>query len=966
LAPALEALLIPGTDDDVVQRYATLAERAKEATFGTAEPEYVVLDTETTGFDPHSDALIEIAAARVSGPRILERFSTFVDPGRPIPALISELTGISDADVAGAPDAARAVKQLIEFVGDCAVIAHNAPFDHSFIAANAPHRCALVDEQPWIDTVELARIALPRLKQYNLMMLSEAFGVTPSTHRAIDDVEALCGIWRVLLVALSDLPQGLPRFLAELFPQTEWHLRAAFELVAWQDEASGGAPARFNLSTTRSERLRTLPTQQKHDAFDLERDFVPLVPVDAQELADAFSYEGLIGGMYPGYEPRGEQVEMACEVARALREGSFTAIEAGTGVGKSVAYLLPQALFAQRNKVTCGIATKTNALLDQLVYQELPRLSALLAGGIQYVALKGYDHYPCLRKLMTLAQEDRAFEHTSAPALVATLLSFVSQSSQGDMDSVSLFWREVARHDVCASADDCLHHKCRYYHHCLLHGARKLAQNADIVVTNHALLFCDVMADNGILPPIRHWVVDEAHAVEDEARRQLSVALDTRTVMATTDGLLHYGGAFATLRRLAVALNGGGLLVDKVDAAQSEAQALAAISESFFSYVKELCVLGEKSSYDQIDLWINETVRSSGPWGVVVSTGRAMATRIDTLWNACRDILATCAQYNELTEAASDLAGLTSELKAERDALVCILDGEDSSYVYSAELNRQLDKHTDRLVAAQIDIGAVLLEHFYPNEKTVVFASATMAAGESFDYFMQGCGMDRLPPERRNTVQLESSYDFDGNMAVFLPSDLPEPTAPGYGDSLEQLLLEVHQAMGGSVLTLFTNRREMERLYGSLKPQLQAAGLILRCQTRGTSAKRLRDEFLANEQMSLFALRSFWEGFDAPGDTLRCVVIPRLPFSKPTDPLQQERAVRERDAWHRYVLPVAIIDLKQAAGRLIRSSTDTGALILADARLLTKRYGKLFLKALPSQQHYIEDTQAIAAHLRRL
>jgi ATP-dependent DNA helicase DinG len=185
-------------------------------------------------------------------------------------------------------------------------------------------------------------------------------------------------------------------------------------------------------------------------------------------------------------------------------------------------------------------------------------------------------------------------------------------------------------------------------------------------------------------------------------------------------------------------------------------------------------------------------------------------------------------------------------------------------------------------------------------------------------------------------------------MAVFVPTDLPEPRDREYLAAMESLLEQVHSAMGGSVLTLFTNRRDMERLHAVLEPRLRTRGLDLIMQRRGTSAKRLRDEFVADERLSLFALKSFWEGFDAKGDTLRCVVVPRLPFGRPTDPLSRERECREgRAAWRLYVLPEAVIELKQAAGRLIRSSQDVGCLVVADGRVVTRQYGRTFLGALP-------------------
>ena len=964
----LHEMLIPGTDPDIVARYETLAKRAEEASFGLIEDEYVVLDTETTGFSPSSDVLIEVAAAIMSGPQIIERFSTFVDPGCLIPVFISELTGISNEDVKGAPDVYTVIKNLDAFVGARKIIAHNATFDRRFIAEYANSNSifenisgsTLGNPERWIDSLELSRIALPRLKEHKLQTLSEIFCVHASTHRAIDDVEALCRIWRILLVGLSDLWPGLPALLAELFPNTVWPLREVLRQVAGNMGHQGG----FSLADARRAREGSQKVRQKTDALELDGGILTPQPIAYEELKEAFTDNGLLASMYGQFEGRPEQLEMAAEIVEALDCQTHRVIEAGTGVGKSMAYLLPLAWFAQRNRVTCGVATKTNALLDQLMYHELPRLDASLPDGVSYVALKGYEHYPCLRKLMNFTRDDRAFETSNTPAMVAMLLSFVCQSARGDLDPLSLYISDLPRFEICASADDCLRKKCRFYQHCLLHGARRAAKKADIVVTNHALLFCDMEADGKILPPIRQWVIDEAHGMEEEARSQLSLRLEPRLLKQTLQGLAGSGGALAAMLRRAQPLDGASVLIAKIAVAQEEARTIEAIGESFFSLIKDLCELAEKSSYNQVELWINEPVRESALWGMLLSTGSSLGSRLEKLWQSCRDIVSYSGQFSELEEVQSDLAGLAAELKETQEALALILDGENRDYFYYAELDRRPNKAYDRLIASRIDIGEVLLDRLYPETMSLIFTSATLAAGESFEYFTHGCGLDRLPQEYWKAVQFESSYDFNRNMAVYLPSDMPEPQDPDYQDALERLIFEVHTALGGSTLTLFTNRRDMDSLFERLKEPLAEEGITLRCQSRGFSAKRLRDEFLENEGLSLFALRSFWEGFDAPGDTLRCVIIPKLPFGKPNDPLLLERALLEQNVWRRYTLPEAIIDLKQAAGRLIRSSTDKGSLILADSRLLTKFYGPAFLKALPSQQRYVLSTSDIAEALR--
>ena len=283
--------------------------------------------------------------------------------------------------------------------------------------------------------------------------------------------------------------------------------------------------------------------------------------------------------------------------------------------------------------------------------------------------------------------------------------------------------------------------------------------------------------------------------------------------------------------------------------------------------------------------------------------------------------------------------------------------------MYAATLSRKNDRPVDKLEALLLNVGEALCETLYANTHSVVFASATLTVDESFSAFESSLGLNTDEQSRCRSCQLDSSYDYDGHMTVYVANDIPEPNDAGYLPALQKLLVDVHRAQRGSMLTLFTNRREMENCFEAVQPALKSDDLRLVCQKWGVSVKGLRDDFLADEHLSLFALKSFWEGFDAPGATLKGVVIPKLPFSKPTDPLSCERATRDDQAWRRYVLPAAVLETKQAAGRLIRKADDSGVLILTDRRLITKGYGKAFLNSLPSRTIKICSTADIVAEL---
>lgn len=945
----MAAAVLPGTPGFVIEQYATLAERAKNRSFGLIEDDVIVLDTETTGLSCAENELIEISAARLRGREVVDRFDTFVHPNGLIPPEITELTSITNADVAHAPRAEEAVAALEEFVQGCPVIAHNATFDRSFIESV---KGGVRVSDIWIDSLALSRIALPRLSSHKLATMAELFGCAAVSHRASDDVEALCGVWRILLCALTDLPGGLMRLLADMHPDVRWPYRPIFSFLAGERQGET-----FSLEAARAQVMQADAEPDHIDADELPGLTMPR----RDEIELRYAPGGLVNDMYASYEPRAEQIVMASEVRDAFATSTHRVIEAGTGVGKSIAYLVPAAEAAKRNKITVGIATKSNNLTDQLMYQELPKLARELDGGLSFCALKGFDHYPCLLKLESLAA-GREITTNRDPAdtltAIAVLYAFACQSPTGDLDSLGIRWRSVNRADLTTSSRECARGNCRFFNRgCFVRCARRRAAKADIVVTNHSLLFRNVAADGKILPPIRHWIIDEAHSVEKEARRQwaLSVSADESRMVFERLG----GAQSGVLGRLAHALASSDaatlFLGLGAKAASSASRASLAMAE-LFEAVRELSRNGKADGYADANIWIGPELRAHRGWEYFEPTAR---TAIDALDEAGKNLSSLAESVGaENPEIVIEVADGARRIKEMKSTLSLILEGADEHYVYSLQVNKARRAGGEALTAERMDIGEALAEQWLPEMHSVVFTSATVTVSNSFDHFNHSVGLDRLPKGSFSCVQLESSYNFQENMAVVVAGDIPDPRdRDAYLAAMENLLVDVHMAMGGSTLTLFTNRRDMEDLYGRVEPRLSRQGLELACQLRGTSVKRLRDRFLSEESSSLFALKAFWEGFDASGATLRCVVIPKLPFANPTEPLSCERNVREERAWAKYSLPDAVLEVKQAAGRLIRTSTDRGVLVLADSRLLSKGYGKKFLSSLPSQFQRIDAEQ---------
>ena len=939
--------VLPDTPEFVIKNYATLAERAKTRSFGLIEEDVIILDTETTGISMKNDKLIEISAARLQGRDVVETFDTFVNPGRLIPPEITQLTSITNADVYRAPSAEEAVARLVEFTGGCPIIAHNATFDRTFIEAVRGGDQA---SEIWIDSLALSRIALPRLKSHKLASMAELFGCHGVSHRSCDDVAALGEVWRILLCALSDLPKGLCKRMADMHPDVAWEYRPLFSYLAMEDPQ-----APFSLKEARLEVIRAARERERADARDLQSIVMP--PRD--EVADAFRKGGVVSRMYEDYEPRAEQREMACEVRDALATSTHRVIEAGTGVGKSIAYLIPFAEAARRNNITLGISTKSNNLADQLVNHELPKLAEQMEGGLSYSILKGYDHYPCLRKLEQLTRSQE-IHTTRDPAdtltAIAVIYAYVCQSPAGDLDYLGIKWKSVERDDLTTTARECAKRLCPFYPDaCLIHGARRRAATSDIVVTNHSLLLRNALAEGNILPPIRHWVIDEAHAFEGEARRQWAVSVsadESKAVFERLGG--ERTGALGNLTHALASSDAATLYLGAGAKAVAAVQRASLAMSEVFEGLRALPRASQgKMGYDQANVWISRELRETGAWQEFLGVA---SPALDDLVDADRKVKVLCETVaQEHPELVVELANSERRLGELARSLDLVLKGEDENYVYSYQVNLRRKAGGETLTAERLDIGQTLAESWLPEVQTAIFTSATLAVAGRFDHFVHAMGLDCLERGAYKALSLESSYDYEKQMAIVVAGDVPDPrNRAAYLDAMEELLVSVHLAMGGSTLTLFTNRRDMEELFERVEPQVAKAGLELNCQLRITSVKQVRDRFIAEKTSSLFALKAFWEGFDASGETLRCVVIPKLPFSNPNDPLSLERSLREERAWARYALPDAVLEVKQAAGRLIRSSTDRGVLVLADSRLVTKGYGKQFLKSLPTGYQRID------------
>ncbi len=621
-----------------------------------------------------------------------------------------------------------------------------------------------------------------------------------------------------------------------------------------------------------------------------------LTPDDASPEA-CLGAQGLLSHRVPGFAPREQQVVMASAVARALAEGTTLAVEAGTGTGKTYAYLVPALLSGLRVIISTG----TRNLQDQLFHRDLPVVRGALGSSSRVALLKGRANYLCRYRLDRAEERGHWRDREEADAF-ARVRTWAASTRTGDIAEVSDLPEDASLWSrVTSTAESCLGSECPRFEECCVLAARRRAQEADVLVINHHLLFADMaLKDEGfgeILPGADAFIVDEAHQLPEVAGHFFGVSLSARA------------------------------LVDLGRDSLAEQRREAA----------DFPVLGERAgalAQAVADMTTALGAPRRAPWSSVADTG-AVAAATAGLGRALG------ALAEALAEAASRSKGLEScrhraqDLSGRLDALV---GGGEGDHVHWFECHpRGFSLH-----ATPLDVAPAVGGHLQAHQGAWVFTSATLAVGDDFGHFSTRLGL-----ERPATLRLDSPFDFRRNALLYHPRGLPEPTAPGYTAAVVEAARPVIEASGGRAFLLFTSYRALREAAGCLEGRLGYPLLI-----QGTRPKAvLLERFQGLGNAVLLGTASFWEGVDVRGEALSCVVIDRLPFASPAEPVLQARAGALRragsDPFLDYQLPQAVIALKQGAGRLIRDVGDRGVLMLCDPRLLTRPYGRVFLESLP-------------------
>jgi predicted DnaQ family exonuclease/DinG family helicase len=929
---------------------------------------YVSLDLETTGLDPEHDAIIEVGAVKFRDEEVLERWSTLVRPERRIPYRIRRLTGIEQEEADRGPSVSSVVGRLANFVRDYPLVGHNIIFDLSFLR----QRGLLLTNQT-VDTFELAGILVPHASRYSLTRLAEELGIPSNgAHRALADAETA----RRLFLSLVDRASGLDADTLEeinrLARNSNWSLRPLFlHLQRQKGRAAFTGTIREQLAAK-----GVIAEDAPGPIFAPLLDRRPLEPsaepekLDLAALSEMFENDGLIARSFADYEYRPQQVEMMLRIGEAFNEGEHLLVEAGTGTGKSLAYLLPAAAYAVTNGRHVVISTNTINLQDQLFLKDIPDLQSVLPFESEAVLLKGRSNYLCLRRLSGLRRKlDLSVDEIR---VLAKILVWLPGTTTGDRSELNLMRDEnLIWSSLSAEDESCNPELCSYIGPCFFYRARRQAEEAHLIVINHSLLVSDMITDNRVLPRYQHLIIDEAHHVEDVATRQLSFQVSQGRMLALLSSLSHSTGRKPSglLSEVPRHLRGSEIpsrvlreldqylsqAIDDIERARRQVHNFFTALSLFLDEYRR-----PESAYDQ-RVRLTSGLRVQPAWSDVEITWAELAGalgsvegRLEYLYRGLGGV--DDSGIEDYEDLLQELLGRLRQIKQLRQETEAIIAEPMEEGIYWANISA----HDQSVVlhAAPLHIGTELEQRLYTDKDCLILTSATLSTGQDFDHIRE-----RLSLWAADELAIGSPFDYEGSTLLFVPTDIPEPGQSYYQKSVEQALAELGLATEGRTIVLFTSHSQLRSTYRAISRPLGDEGIAVLGQGIDGSRYNLLNDLRTNPRTVVLGTRSYWEGIDVVGDALSCLVIARLPFPVPDDPIFAARSETFEDPFSQYAVPQAILRFRQGFGRLIRSKTDRGVVVLLDKRVLTKFYGSAFLEAIPKctfRQGSIHDLPELA------
>lgn len=935
---------------------------------------FVAFDLETTGTDPDHDRILQLGAVRVENGLITAEYEQLVDPGVPIPLKIQLLTGIRAEALQGKPPLGEVIRDYLRFLGDLPLVAHHAPFDHAFLEKELARHGFPPLDNPVFDTAELARLACPMARNHRLGTLAMHLGISlTDAHQALPDARATALLYLRLLDLLEEMDSGLLAEICWLLEPTPWTGKAILRDIMGRDPSL--LPPHPRLEDW-SRVLQGKPIPSPPPPRSKPASPKPLDPV---QMGSLLGPGGPFERAWPYYEYRPQQLQMLAAVSRSFNRGEHLLVEAGTGTGKSLGYLIPAIFWSVQNGEKVVVSTHTLNLQEQLWEKDLPALREVLDLDFRAALAKGRGNYLCLRRF----EEARKEVHLLEPEeriFHSRLLTWLSRTQTGDRAELNLYGTaEEYWWKVRAESDSCPGSKCRWHRDaCFVQRARRNALAADIVIANHSLLLTDLRTDNQVLPAYQHLVIDEAHHLEDVAMNHLGREVNQRELerilTALHRGARGRGSPGLLSRLLRQGIGVGGALENATTVAYEALQATGQLFTLLSGLVAE-DTSREEEDLGRVTVRLRPSHRRGRLWSAVEGAGGNLFSRLRNLAGILsqgeKELMDSNHEIPEVDSLLLDLQRFAGNLSTAAEDLDFILRGGDEHHVCWMELPRG-EGGSGCLRATPVTVAESLRQMLFAPLYNVVLTSATLSVGDSFEHMVEKLGITDSRG-RPSTLALESPFDFSRQALLCLPDDLPNPREVPeevFAASAAEFIGQLATMLGGRTLVLFTSHRLLRGVYNRLRPALEEAGLCTLAQGIDGSRSRLVEEFRDKGGSVLLGSSSFWEGVDIPGEGLSCVVIVRLPFLPPGLPVVEARMeFLERQglsSFYHLSLPEAVLRFRQGFGRLIRRSGDRGAVVVLDQRLTSPRYkyGEIFIRSLPSPAIFRGPSGKVLARIK--
>lgn len=910
---------------------------------------FITLDLETTGLNPEADDIIEVGMAKFRGKEVLDTFHSLVNSNTGIPYRIKLLTGIQQQELDSAPQWTAISGKLSEFIGDSIIIGQSIAFDSAFLAKNG-----LALANPTIDTLDLAGMLLPTLMDRSLKSLVAQFDLPERRfHRALNDAHSTREVFLEFCNLIINLPDEICQEIYQLCAAVSSPIRILIDDIS----PSGMRQKDGRLEASYIDNL-IINNRKSHYSTNVRKGAVTeFQPLNIDLLINLLSASGPFARVFNPFEVRQGQVEMLSAIGKAINAGEHIIVEAGTGTGKSLAYLLPAAMLSLKTNTPFIISTNTINLQEQLLQKDIPAITTALGleNKLKVCQLKGRNNYLCLRRWNNLRYAPGL--SADETKLIMRTLIWLCRTVNGDRAELNLSGMDSSLWSkINAQENNCLGSRCIHYQNsdCFLHFARNEAQTAHLLVVNHALLISDLVAGSDILPNSGYVVVDEAHHLEEETTRRLGFTYSQQDFLEPLQTLIHSRG-----NRLTGLLPELEFLQDKLSeralTASNRWQVLSQIisdvdtvKSRLMQFLNEVSKFIESEAPERIEyekrLRINREKRSLPQWQRVMLSWENldlimmdMLKRMDEFISGITSV--DSRENDKLSNLMIELAAVIHHLNELREKTNNLILTPAAGMVYWLTYNIESGA---ALAAAPLDVSKWLEQNIFSLKNCAILTGATLTMGGDFQYIKQQLGL----AQAREQV-FDSPFNYREAVLLLIPQDMPEPEHMNYRRELEESLLDICCATGGRTLILFTSHSVLRSAYKYLCKPLEDRGVLLLGQGIDGTPRQLISEFRSNRNIILMGTNSFWEGIDVVGEALSVLVITKLPFNVPTEPIYAARAEMVVNPFKELAVPQAVLKFKQGFGRLIRSSHDRGVVVVLDPRLITKYYGSVFLKSLP-------------------